>query len=547
VVSLPPQRWTRKKVAELAFYRFPGDWSAHDTREDCTFDLDAAYRAVNFGPLFFKHVKGAKGGQPIELEEWQAALIACMFGWKRLDGTRRFRTVYLEVPRGNGKSTLCVIIVGILLYLDDEPGADIYSAAGSRDQAREVFGPFKLNVLGNPDLSAISQPYQNSVTRLDDTTGLPIGVYKAISADADFQHGGSPHGIIFDELHVQPNRDLWDVLETGKIKRRQPLTVAITTAGFDRNSICYVQREYGERVRDGVVNDIEFLPAIYAAETDDDWTEPATWRKANPNIDVSIREVDLAKECAKAKEMPSYENTFKRLHLNIWTQADVRWLPSEKWELGNEELPELDGLECWGGLDLSTTTDLSALVLAFKRPDSGLYLLPFFWAPEESARQRAKRDRAPYLDWASNNLLTLTPGNVVDYDRIRADINKLNERYNIREIAIDRWNATQLSTQLMGDGFEIVAHGQGYASMSAPAKEFEALVCGGELQHGGNLPLAWMASNVAIEQDAAGNIKPSKKKSTERIDGIVAAVMAVGRAVIQTTEEFWSPADGVSL
>lgn len=532
MVSFPNERWTRDKVAALQKYRFPGGWSAHETRGDCCFDLDAAYRAVNFGPRLLKHVKGAKGGQPIELEEWQAALIACMFGWKRPDGTRRFRTVYLEVPRGNGKSTLCVIIVGILLYIDDEPGADIFSAAGSRDQAREVFGPFKLNVLGNPDLSAVSQPYQNSVTRLDDSTGLPIGVYKAISADADFQHGGSPHGIIFDELHVQPNRDLWDVLETGKIKRRQPLTVAITTAGFDRHSICYEQHEYAEKVRDGLVKDPEFLPAIYAAKKGADWRDPQTWRDANPNIDVSIMEADLAKECAKAMEMPSFENTFKRLHLNIWTEADVRWLTNDKWQLGDEELPDLSGAECWGGMDLSSTTDLSAFVLAFKRPEGGLYLKCWLWAPEERARQRAKRDRAPYLEWAAQGFLKLTPGNVVDYDVVRADVNEIGKQYNIKEIAIDRWNATQVTSQLMGDGFEMALHGQGYASMSGPAKEFEALVFSGAIQHGGNPALAWMASNVAIEQDAAGNIKPSKKKSTERIDGIVAAVMAVGRAVV---------------
>jgi phage terminase large subunit-like protein len=532
VVSLPAQRWTRAKVKELQFYVFPGGYSAHETRGDCTFDLEAAYRAVNFGPLFFKHVKGEKGGQPIELEEWQAALIACMFGYKRPDGTRRYRMVYLEVPRGNGKSTLCVIIVGILLYIDDEPGADIFSAAGSRDQAKEVFNPFKLNVLGNADLCAISQPYQNSVTRLDETTGLPIGVYKAISAEAGLQHGGSPHGIIFDELHVQPDSELWDVLQTGKIKRTQPLTVAITTAGFDRNSICYIQHEYAEKVRDGLVTDQEFLPAIYAADRKADWTDPQTWRDANPNIGVSIKEAALAVECAKAKEMPSYENTFKRLHLNIWTEADVRWITFDKWQLGDEEVPDLTGCECWGGMDLSSTTDLSSLVLAFKRPDGGLYLLCWLWAPEEQARQRAKRDRAPYLEWANQGFLTLTPGSVVDYDRIRADVNEIGKQYNIREIAIDRWNSTQLTSQLMGDGFEMALHGQGYASMSGPAKEFEAMVCSGSLQHGGNPALAWMASNVAIEQDAAGNIKPSKKKSVERIDGIVAAVMAVGRAVI---------------
>lgn len=522
--------WSKAEVAELAHYIFPGGYSAHDTKGDCWFDVDAAWRAVNFGHRFFRHVKGAKGGEPLSLQRWQAAILACLFGWKRPDGTRRFRIAYLEIPRGNGKSTLCVVIVGILLYIDDEPGADIFSAAGTRDQAREVFGPFKTNVLGNPNLKAVSECYQNSVTRIDTETGVPVGVYKAIAADADFQHGGSPHGIIFDELHVQPNRDLWDVLQTGKIKRRQPLTVAITTAGFDKHSICYEQRTWAEKVRDGAVDDPEFLPVVYAAEPEDDWTAPETWRKANPNMGISIREEDIAKECAKAKEMPGYENTFKRLHLDIWTEQETRWLSTAKWKKGDDDIPDLSGEPCWCGLDLSTTTDITAFVMAFERAGGGRYLIPRFWIPSENARRRSHHDRVDYLKWEKQGFVTLTEGDVVDYDVVRRDINKLNEQYNIQEIAIDRWNAAQITTQLMGDGFTVFPFGQGYASMSPAAKEFEKLVFGEQIQHGGNPVLRWMAANVAIEQDAAGNIKPSKKKSTERIDGIVAAVMAVGRA-----------------
>jgi phage terminase large subunit-like protein len=525
-----PIKWTRKKVAELQEWEFPGGYSAHKTRGDCTFNIEKAFQAVNFGPAFLKHVKGEKGGKPIHPEPWQAACYANAFGWEREEGQRRYRTVYEEMGRGNGKSTQCVVVAGILLYIDDEHGADIYGAAGTRDQAREVFGPFKHNVLDNPALAAISQTYQNSVVRIDERTGLPCGNYKVITADADFQHGGSPHGIIFDEMHVQPTRDLWDVLQTGKIKRRQPLAWAITTAGFDRHSICYEVRKYAEQVRDGIINDRSFLPIIYAADPADDWTDPVVWQKANPNLGVSIRLEDIASECEKAKASPGYENTFKRLHLCIWTEQDVRWLSIESWRKGNDPLPDLSGEPCWCGLDLSTTTDLSAFAMAFQRPDGGYYLLLKFWAPQERARQRAKRDGVPYLEWAQKKFLTLTPGDVVDYDVIRADINALNEKYNIQDIAIDRWNAAQITTQLQGDGFNVTLFGQGYASMSPAAKEFEKLVIQGALQHGGNPVLEWMASNVAIEQDAPGNIKPSKAKSTERIDGIVAAVMAVGRA-----------------
>lgn len=542
--------WTWDQVAELEFYEFPGGYFPCKTKGDCTFDVDAALQAVNFGPQFFKHVKGAKGGTPIVLERWQAAIIAALFGWKRPDKTRRFRIAYIEIARGNGKSTMCIIIVGLLLYLDDEPGADIFSAAGTRDQAREVFGPFKLNVLGNEDLSEVSQAYQNSVTRLDLETGLPVGVYKAISADADFQHGGSPHGIIFDELHVQPNRDLWDVLETGKIKRRQPLTVAITTAGFDKESICYEQRSWAEKVRDGVVDDREFLPVVYAATAEDDWTQPETWRKANPNMGVSIKEEDIAKECYKAQQIPGYENTFKRLHLNIWTEQDERWLPMDRWaKCGERLIPDLTGCDCWAGLDLSATTDVTALSLVFDAGDGGVYVLPFFWIPRETARRRQNRDRFDYLAAANQGLVTISEGDWIDYGKIIETINELNQKYVIKQIGYDRWNADQTVQALMREGYTLEPFGQGMASMSAPSKEMERQILAGQLYHGNNAVLRWMASNAGKEMDAAGNIKPAKNKSKERIDGVVATIMGIGMWLKYGKDAggAWSREDGIFL
>lgn len=522
--------WSKEEVAALEHYKFPGGYSAHATKGDCCFDVDAAWRAVNFGPRFFQHIKGAKGGEPLHLELWQAAIIATVFGWKNADGTRRFRVVYVEIPRGNGKSTMCVIVVGILLYLDDEPGADIFSAAGTRDQAREVFGPFKMNVMINPELAKISQPYQNSVTRLSEDTGLPIGCYKAISADADFQHGGSPHGVIFDELHVQPNRELWDVLHTGKIKRRQPLTVAITTAGYDRHSICYEQRRWAENVRDGAVSDPSFLPVVYAANDKDDWTDPEVWRKANPNLGVSIFEKDLATECAKAKQLPSYENTFKRLHLNIWTEQAIRWLDMRAWDACDEDLPDVRDDPCWCGLDLSATTDLTAFVMVFNLGER-FAVLPHFWIPEDTARQKEQQDRVPYREWAKQGFVTLTPGNRVDHAFVRKWINDASQTYSIQEIGFDSWNATQLSTELMGDGFNLIEMRQGYGTLSGPSKELEKLVLGRNLIHGRNPVLRWNASNVAVQKDVNENMRPVKDKSTGRIDGIVATIMGLGRAM----------------
>ncbi len=522
--------WTLDEVKELEFCEFPGGYSPSKPRGDYHYDPAAARRAVNCGPMFFKHVKGSLGGKPLMPEPWQAKIYATLFGWKDDADLRRYRTAYVEIPRGNGKSTMCVVIAGILLYIDDEPGADIFSAAGTRDQAREVFGPFKTNILNNPDLDSISRCYQNSVTRLDPETGTPIGVYKAISADADFQHGGSPHGIIFDELHVQPNRDLWDVLETGKIKRRQPLTVAITTAGFDKHSICYEQRREAEKVRDGFRDNKTFLPVIYAADEGDDWTKPETWRKANPNIGVSIKEEDLAKSCDNAQHNPGAENTFKRLHLDIWTEQETRWISMRKWRQGNAPLPDLTGRDCWAGLDLSSKHDISAFVMAFRGTSGEYFIIPRFWIPEANAHLRERRDGVPYLTWAKQGLITLIEGDWIDQARIRADIGELANKYRINEISVDPWNAQETMVNLGQMGFTVHEHRQGFGSFAGPCKTFSELIHGGKIIHGDNPILTWMAGNVTVKHDSAENVKPDKAKSTERIDGIVAAVMAVGRA-----------------
>jgi phage terminase large subunit-like protein len=321
--------------------------------------------------------------------------------------------------------------------------------------------------------------------------------------------------------------------------RRQPLIIHITTADFDRPSICNEKYDYACKVRDGIIHDPAFLPVIYEADRDDDWTNPEVWAKANPNLGISVSLQYLERECRRAQETPSYENTFKRLHLNMKTQQDVRWLGMEAWDACGEEAIEesvLEGQECFAGLDLSTTTDISAFVLAFQDEEGVLTVLPRFWIPEDSALKRERRDRVPYVDWARQGLIETTPGNVIDYDRIRTHINDIKDRFKITEIAIDRWNATQLATQLQGDGFEVVAFGQGFKDMTAPTKELEKLVMSGKLRHAGHPVLRWMASNVAVETDAAGNLKPSKKKSTERIDGIVALVMALGRLMVTPIE-----------
>ena len=523
--SSRPARRTRRDV-----YRLIPGCDPFATAGDCTFNNRLAKRAIDFFHECLTFTAGEWMGRPFRLEPWQQAIVGNLFGWKRPDGTRRYREAFIFVPRKNGKSELAGGLGNLLTFADGEPGAQVYCAAADREQARLVFNAARTMVEAEPELARRSHIYTNAIM-------APRGsVLKVVSAEAYSKHGINAHGVIIDELHAQPNRELVDVLTTSTGARRQPLLIHITTSDFDRESICNEKHDYARKVRDGVIDDPAFLPVIYEAAPDADWTDPDVWAKVNPNLGVSVSVEYLERECRRAQETPTYENPFKRLHLNMRTAQDVRWLSIEQWDAcGGTPIDEaaLYGRECYAGLDLSTTTDISALVLVFRDPDGGVTLLPWFWIPADNARKREHRDRVPYETWARQGLIEMTPGNVIDYDYIRARINDLSKRFNIREIAIDPWNATQLSTQLQGDGFEVVQFGQGYKDMTSPAKELEKLVVSGRLRHGGHPVLRWMASNVAVEMDAAGNLKPSKKKSTERIDGITAAVMALGRALLQ--------------
>jgi phage terminase large subunit-like protein len=493
------------------------------------FDEEAAELAVEFFPRFLRHVKGEWAGQPFELSPWQRdKIIRPIFGWKRKDGTRRYRTVYVEVPRKSGKSSLSAGIALILLYSDREMGGEVYSAAADRDQAAIVFDAAKSMVESSPELQAISDVYRRLIF-----VRRTSSVYRVLSADVPTKHGLNAHGIIFDELHAQRTRDLWDVLTTSTGARRQPLVVAITTAGFDRESLCWEVHNYACKVRDGVIQDDTFLPVIYGAADDEDWRDEKVWKQVNPGLGISIKLDYLRQEARKAAETPSYQNTFRRLHLNQWTQQNERWIDLAAWDAcaGPVEVESLAKKRCFAGLDLSTTTDITACVLLFP-PDKNadaFRLVPFFWVPEDTVAKRTRRDGVPYDAWVRDGLIETTPGNVVDYDRMRERIKKLRNQYYLVEIAIDRWNATQLAAQLQNDGHEVVGFGQGFRDMSSPTKELEKLVISKRLQHGGHPVLRWMADNVSVKQDPAGNLKPDKAKSTGRIDGIVASIMALGR------------------
>lgn len=480
------------------------------------------------------HIEGPLAGEPFILESWQRQIVREVFGRKRADGLRRYRKLYLEVPRGNGKSTFAAGLALYLLAVDGERSARVYSAAADRSQAAIVFETAEKMVQASPLLAKNIRAYRNKTMEYGESGSK----YIVLSSDAYTKHGLNPSGIVFDELHAQPNRELYDVLNTAMGKRAQPLMIMITTAGYDRNSICWEQHEYALRVQSGMIDDPTYYAAIYAADDGDDWTDPQVWRRANPNYGVSVREEFMRQECQVALQSPAYQNTFRRLYLNQWTQQETRWIDMAAWDNCADALPDLAGRPCFAGLDLASTTDIAALVLAFPAQTDGepVYLLPQFWIPADNTIERERRDRTPYAVWVREGFIEATPGNVIDYAYIRQRVNELAAVYDMRECAFDPWNATQLSTELQEDGIPMVEMRQGFASLSAPSKEFLRLILSGGLAHGGNPVLRWMADNVTARQDPAGNIKPDKARSTGRIDGIAASVMAIGRAMLRQSD-----------
>jgi phage terminase large subunit-like protein len=519
----------RKKTLEDICRIIPGGYDPFASAGECTFDRKLAKRSLDFFAEHLVFIEGDRAGQPFVLEDWQKSIIANLFGWIRPNGSRRYREAFIFVPRKNGKTPLCAGIIDYVGFCDNEPGAQIYSAAGEKEQASLVFRHAAGMIFRNPELDKRARVYR-TFKSIEFNRGDSI--YKALSSEADTKQGYNSHLVINDELHVQPNRDLVDALSTSTGTRRQPLIIHITTAGWDRHSICYEKYDYACKVRDGIIQDDTFFPVIYEIGEKDDWRKEKTWRKANPNLGVSVTLEYLKKECQRAQDVPAYENTFRRLHLNQWTQQDVRWIPMDRFREckgKRTRIEDFAGKPCYAAIDLSSTTDLCCVDYLFQ--DEKFHFLADCFIPEVNARKRMERDRVPYLTWAEQGYITLTPGDVVDYDRIRARVNEVGKIVDIRGIAFDRWNATQLSTQLKGDGFNVEMFGQGFASMSAPSKKFMELILSKLLDYGDNPVIEWCASNVTAEIDAAENIKPSKKKSSERIDAIVAALMALGLCI----------------
>lgn len=514
-----------KSVISLRYESGIPGYDPNASAGDCWFDMDAANKAVEFFPKFLKHSKGKLAGKPFELDDWQVAIIANLFGWKRPDGTRRYRQTFIEIPRKAGKSTLCAGIALFMLLVDGEPGAEVYGCASSRDQASIVFDIAKAMVMQDKVLRDVCKPYRKAISV--ESTG---STYKVISADADHQHGANASAVIFDELHAMPNRELYDVMTTSTGARSQPLIVSITTSGWDRQSIAYLMHDYAVKVRDGIIDDPAFMPVIYGLQEGDDWRDESTWRRVHPGIGTSVQLDYFKRECTKAENQPSYENTFRRLLLCEWTSQESRWMNMTSWDACKRSftVEDLQGRACVAGIDLSSTRDLTSMTLLFDGDNDETMVLPFFWVPSDEAEIRERRDRVPYQSWIKEGFIRATDGNVVDYDIIRRDINELSKQFDIQGIAMDRFNATQLATQLQGDGFDVLFHGQSFRAMSAPTKHIEKLILGSQLVHDGNPVQRWCFSNVQVETNAWDDIRCSKKKSYEKIDGVISMVMAAG-------------------
>ena len=500
--------------------------------KDSYYDKEYADFAVAFIESLC-HTKGTWAGKKFELIDWQEQIIRDLFGTLKPNGYRQFNTAFIEIPKKQGKSELAAAVALLLTCGDGEQRAEVYGCAADRQQASIVFEVAADMVRMCPALSKRVKILASQKRIIYIPTN---SFYQVLSAEAYSKHGFNIHGVVFDELHTQPNRKLFDVMTKGSgDARMQPLYFLITTAGTDTHSICYETHQKAKDILEGRKIDPTFYPVIYGADENDDWTDPKVWEKANPSLGITVGIDKVQTACESAKQNPSEENSFRQLRLNQWVKQAVRWMPMDKWDkcafAVNED--DLRGRVCYGGLDLSSTTDITAFVLVFPPLDEEdkYIILPYFWIPEDTLDLRVKRDHVPYDVWERQEYLQTTEGNVVHYGYIEKFIEQLGKRFNIREIAFDRWGAVQMVQNLEGMGFTVVPFGQGFKDMSPPTKELMKLTLEQKIAHGGHPVLRWNMDNIFIRTDPAGNIKADKEKSTDKIDGAIATIMALDRAI----------------
>lgn len=502
----------------------------HARRRGLYFDRDAAEHAIEFF-YYLSHSKGEWAGKPVELEPWEQAIVWVLFGWyRRKTHTRRFRAGYVEIARKNGKTLLASGLALYMLLADGEPGAEVYSAATKRDQAKISFDEAARMVRKSKFLSEHITSHKDRLFVKWDTASK----YEPLGRDADTMDGLNVQFALVDELHAHRTSEVWDVLDTGMGSRRQPMIFGISTAGFNQASFCYEQRTYTTQILDRVVENDAFFGTIFTLDEDDDPFDEKVWIKANPNLGVSVKVDELRDAAKRAKEIPSQLTSFLTKRMNVWTRAARHWIHPDKWKACTFEVDEqtLVGRTCYGGLDLSNSLDLVAFVLVFPPTlaDPLYRVLPRFWVPESAVIERSRSQRVPYDAWVRSNYLMSIPGEVIDYEYIYAQIEQDASTFDLKEVAFDRWGAASVYLQMAKKGIAMVAMGQGFVSMSPPMKDLETAIIAQKLAHGNQPVLTWCAHNMVAARDAAGLMKPDKAKATEKIDGIVALIMAWDRA-----------------
>ena len=505
------------------------------------FDKKAAMRAINFIERL-KHTKGEWAGQRFRLEPWQQFVLWNIFGWKLADGTRRFRYVYIEIARKNGKTALSAGVGLYMLFADGEARPEVYSAATVKDQAKICFAD-AVEIVKATDLKNYLSPFRNSIVY-----ELKGGTFKPLSSDYGTHDGLNPSCGIIDEFHAHRDSGMFDVIKSAFGARKQPLMFIITTAGFNKAGACYAYRENVIKVLRGVNEDDLLFGIIYTLDNKEEWENPKMWIKSNPNLGVSLSVDYLADQVRDAKNRPEAVRNVMTKNINLWVDAEKTWILDEVWMrcVGTTHKEELKGCACWGGLDLSNVSDITAYVLIFHENDR-FQLLPFFWIPEEKMQEKVRKENINYDKWVADRYVTVTSGNVIDYDFVKADILRIVADYDLRSSAYDRWNSSQTIIDLQNEGMAFNPFGQGYGSMSAPTKEFEKLVLTEKIEHFGNPVLRWMLSTTVTKTDPAGNIKPEKEKSVQKIDGIVGSIMALGEWMTAQADDDTNPYEGRGL
>lgn len=509
-----------------------------DHCEDYWFDHDRGEQAISFAQAL-RHTSGKWAGKPFSLQPWQAFVLYMIFGWVDDQGLRRFHKIYLEVARKNGKSEFSSVIQIIALLLDNEAAAEIYSAATKHDQAKIVFQKTRSmlrRLSGESDY--VSD--QVEVRKHDILRDSNDSFIKAINSDSHTLDGLNPHCAIIDEYHAHKNSDLLDVIESGMGARQQPILFIITTAGFNVEGPCYALRKNMIDILEGRIESDREFAIIYTLDKEDDWQDPEVWPKSNPNLNKSVYLNYLKAQFKQAKNQGGQkEVSFKTKNLNIWVNSSDTWITDEEWMACDFGEPIHDRKPVYLGVDIASTRDITAIAELYPPHEKSarFRVRMHYYIPEDSVDTKRKSGEAPYRKWVDDGLIKTTPGNHTDQAYIEEDILQINDRGNLKAAEFDPYNTSYLMTNLTDKGVPVSPFRQGFLSMSEPTKKLETMILSKELDHGGDPVLRWMMSNVALKHDPAGNIKVDKAKSQDKVDGVVALIMAIGGYLTEEIEE----------